>query len=107
MKHRGRIVTALLAVMLVGCSGNGEDTGAPTVDNTTATTSLEATQGQTKELTRATVHIVLTGHIDVGGLTRAYHMVAPADAVDRDTLPYCLRCTGLTRRCSKRSRQAA
>ena len=94
MKPRGRIVTALLAVMLVGCSGNGAATGAPTVVNPSATPSLAATQGPTPELTRAPVPIVLTGHIDVGGLTRAYHLVAPADAVDRDPLPLLLALHG-------------
>ena len=94
MKAKGRIATALLAVTLVGCSGDGTASGTPAATTPTTTPSPATTQAPTPEVTPAPTPTVVTAHIDTGGLTRDYLVVTPPDVVDRDPLPLLLALHG-------------
>jgi polyhydroxybutyrate depolymerase len=85
MKVTGRIalVTTLL---LVGCSGGS----APTATPTPRAVGPAATPSAPATATPPATRTVTNAHIEVGGLTRDYRVVAPPDVSTRAQLPLLL-----------------
>jgi polyhydroxybutyrate depolymerase len=90
MQNRANIAAVYLVIALAGCSTGTQATPTPTAATPTATPAASPTP------TPAPTPPAVAGHIEVGGLTREYLVVAPLDVAERDALPLLLALHGRT-----------
>ncbi len=91
MQNPGRAPAAFLVttVLLIGCGGGTAPTApkSPVVRTPSPTMVTRTTSGATVTPSAPASVTATIGHIEVGGLTRTYVVVAPSDAAEREPLP--------------------
>lgn len=92
MKVTGRIGAACLALVLVGCGQSGAPSAMPASPAAAATPGLQSASVPASSAAPNAV----TGHMDVGGMTRDYIVVTPPNVADREPLPLLLALHGRT-----------